>query len=56
MRLEQQPAEFKERYLRTAPAGRAALYEAKIEELRTNFALEAAAGAGAQAPSFGCQM
>ena len=46
MGLEQQLDEFKEQFLRTAPAGRAALYEAKIEELRTSFALEAAAGVG----------
>ena len=50
MGLEQQLEEFKAQFLRTAPAGRAALREAKIEELRTNFALEAAAGMGTQAP------
>jgi hypothetical protein len=38
--------EFREQFLRTFPAGRATLYEAKIEELRTNFTLEAAAGVG----------
>jgi hypothetical protein len=52
MVLEQQLEDFKEQFLRTAPAGRAALYAAKIEELRTNFALEAAAGIGTKAPSF----
>jgi len=52
MGLEQQLEEFKEQFLRMAPAGRAALYEAKIEELRTNFALEAAAGIGTKAPEF----
>ena len=52
MGLEQQLEEFKEQFLRTAPAGRPALYEAKIEELRTSFALEAAAGLGSIAPDF----
>ncbi len=52
MGLEQQLDEFKEPFLRTAPAGRPALYEAKIEELRTRFALEAAAGLGSIAPDF----
>ena len=52
MGLEQQLAEFKEQFLRTAPAGRAALYEAKVEELRTSFALEAVVGIGAIAPDF----
>jgi thiol-disulfide isomerase/thioredoxin len=52
MGLEQQLEEFKEQFLRTAPAGRPALYEAKIEELRTGFALEAAAGLGSIAPDF----
>ena len=52
MGLEQQLEEFKEQFLRTAPAGRTALYEAKIEELRSNFALEAAVGIGTQAPEF----
>ena len=55
MELEQQLDEFKEQFLRMAPAGRAALYEAKIEELRTNLALEAAAGIGPRPPSFGCR-
>jgi peroxiredoxin len=52
MGLDQQLADFKAEFLRTAPAGRAALYEAKIEELRARFALEAAAGVGAVAPDF----
>jgi len=52
MGLDQQLADFRAEFLRTAPAGRAALYEAKIEELRASFALEAAAGAGAVAPDF----
>jgi peroxiredoxin len=52
MGLEQQLEEFKQQFLRTAPAGRPALYDAKIEELRTSFALEAAAGIGSIAPDF----
>jgi peroxiredoxin len=52
MGLDQQLAELKENFLRTAPAGRPALYEAKIEELRASFARDAAAGAGAVAPDF----
>jgi peroxiredoxin len=52
MGLDQQLADFKAEFLRTAPAGRPALYEAKIEELRASFALEAAAGVGAIAPDF----
>ena len=52
MGLEQQLEEFKEQFLRTAPAGRPALYEAKIDELRTSFAVEAAAELGSMAPDF----
>jgi len=39
MSLEQDLAALKAEFSRTAPPGRAALYEAKIEELRTEFAL-----------------
>jgi peroxiredoxin len=52
MGLEQQLATFKAEFARTAPAGRPALYEAKIEELRASFALEAALGTGDEAPDF----
>jgi peroxiredoxin len=52
MGLDQQLADFKAEFLRTAPAGRPALYEAKIEELRASFALEAAAGVESLAPDF----
>jgi peroxiredoxin len=52
MSLDQQLVDFRAEFLRTAPAGRAALYEAKIEELRASFALAAAAGVGAVAPEF----
>jgi hypothetical protein len=50
MGLEQQLAAFKTEFARAAPAGRSALYEAKIEELRASFAMEAAIGVGDQAP------
>lgn len=52
MGLDQQLADFKAEFLRTAPAGRHALYEAKIEEVRAGFALEAAVGVEARAPDF----
>jgi peroxiredoxin len=52
MGLDQQLADFKAEFLRTAPAGRPALYEAKIEELRASFALEPAVGVEARAPDF----
>jgi hypothetical protein len=50
MGLDQQLADFKAGFLHTAPAGRAALSEAKLEELRASFVLGAAAGA--VAPDF----
>ncbi|MBN8900432.1 MAG: AhpC/TSA family protein [Rhodospirillales bacterium] len=52
MGLEQQLAEFKATFTRTAPPERVALYEAKVEELRASFAMESAAGVGSIAPSF----
>jgi hypothetical protein len=53
MSLQQQPLDsFKTEFVRTAPAGRAALYDAKVEELRTNFVLESAIGLGDRAPDF----
>jgi peroxiredoxin len=52
MSLEQELAAFKAEFLRTAPAGRAALYEAKIEELRADFAQERAVNVGDTAPNF----
>jgi hypothetical protein len=50
MSLEQELATFKAEFLQTAPAGRAALYEAKIEELRADFAQERAVSVGETAP------
>jgi peroxiredoxin len=52
MSLEQELAAFKAEFSRTAPAGRAALYEAKIEELRADFALERAVKVNETAPDF----
>ena len=52
LKLEQRLADFQAEFLRTAPAGRAALYEAKIGELRGSFALGATVKAGATAPGF----
>jgi peroxiredoxin len=52
MGLQQQLDAFKAEFVRTAPAGRPALYEAKIEELRASFALERAIRTGDQAPDF----
>ena len=52
MRLQQQLDAFKAEFARTAPAGRPALYEAKIEELRASFALKRAIRAGDRAPEF----
>jgi peroxiredoxin len=52
MSLGQELAAFKAEFARTAPTGRAALYEAKIEELRTEFASESAIGVDDPAPDF----
>jgi peroxiredoxin len=52
MALQQQLDAFKAEFARTAPAGRPALYEAKIEELRAGFALERAIRTGDRAPDF----
>ena len=52
MGLQQQLDAFKAEFARTAPAGRPALYEAKIAELRASFALERAIRTGDRAPDF----
>jgi peroxiredoxin len=52
MGLQQQLDVFKAEFAHTARAGRPALYEAKIEELRASFALERAIRTGDQAPDF----
>lgn len=50
MSLEQELATYKAEFVRTAPAGRAALYDAKIEELRANFAFKRAINASLDPP------
>ena len=52
MTLEQELAAFKAKFALTAPTGRAALYEAKIEELRAEFASESAISVDDPAPDF----
>jgi thiol-disulfide isomerase/thioredoxin len=52
MGLQQQLDAFKAEFARTAPVGRPALYEAKIEQLRASFAQERAIRTGDQAPDF----
>ncbi len=52
MGLQQQLDAFRAEFAHRAPAGRPALYEAKINELRASFALETAIRAGDKAPDF----
>lgn len=52
MGLQQKLDAFRAEFARTAPAGRSALYEAKIEELRASFALKRSIGLGDPAPDF----
>ena len=52
MGLQEQLDAFKSEFARTAPSGRAALYDAKIEELRASYAMEEAIGLGGEAPEF----
>lgn len=52
MGLQQQLDAFKMEFVRTAPAGRPGLYEAKLEELRAAFARERAIGLNDRAPDF----
>jgi peroxiredoxin len=52
MGLQQELDACKAEFARTAPAGRPALYDAKIEELRASFALDRAMGLDDQAPDF----
>jgi hypothetical protein len=48
MGLQQQLDAFKAEFVRTAPVGRPALYDAKLEELRARFAPKSAIGRGDQ--------
>ena len=52
MDLAEELANFRAEFERTAPVGRAALYDAKVEELRTNFSLRAALAVGDIVPNF----
>jgi peroxiredoxin len=52
MGLEQDLAEYRAQFAKTAPAGRAALYQAKVEELRAAFPLDQALAVGNEAPDF----
>lgn len=52
MDLQTQLDAFKSEFERTAPPGRAALYDAKIEELRDSFAWKEAIALGDVAPAF----
>jgi peroxiredoxin len=52
MGLQQELADFKAEFARTAPVGRAALYDAKVDELRASFPLGDALAAGDMVPDF----
>jgi peroxiredoxin len=52
MGLQGQLDALKSEFARTAPLGRLALYEAKIDELRAKFALEKTVRIGDEAPNF----
>lgn len=52
MRLEQELSDFRAEFERTAPAGRAALYNSKVEELRASFPTGDALAVGNEAPDF----
>lgn len=52
MTLEQELADFRAEWERTAPAGRAELYTAKVEELRASALFDQALRSGQTAPDF----
>jgi peroxiredoxin len=52
MTLQQELDAFRAEFERTAPAGRAALYDAKVEELRRHFPVERIPAVGGTAPDF----
>jgi len=54
MGLERDLTDFRAEFERTAPPGRAALYNVKIDELRARFALENVLAVGDAAPDFAC--
>ncbi|OZI23072.1 alkyl hydroperoxide reductase [Bordetella genomosp. 9] len=50
--LEQQLREYQAHFALTAPSGRPALYQAKIDELRSEFAFQSALKVGDRVPDF----
>ena len=52
MGLEQELTAFRAEFERTAPSGRAALYSAKVEELRRQFSVNDVLAVGDEAPDF----
>ena len=52
MKLEEQLAAVRADFARNTPADRAAVYEAKLEEIRASFVSETAVGVGHKAPGF----
>ncbi|WP_158903476.1 peroxiredoxin-like family protein [Burkholderia sp. L27(2015)] len=52
MGLEKELTDFRVEHIRTMPAGRAELYDAKVEELRANFLIENTPAMGSEAPEF----
>ena len=52
MSLQQELDDLRAEFVRTAPPGRAALYDAKVEELQRNFPIEKALKTGDHAPDF----
>jgi len=50
--LQQELDDLRAEFVRTAPPGRAALYDAKVKELRRNFPIEKALKTGDRAPDF----
>jgi peroxiredoxin len=52
MGLEKELTDFRVEHTRTMPAGRAELYDAKVEALRTSFLIENTPAMGGEAPEF----
>lgn len=52
MGLQQQLDDFRAEFVRKAPPGRAELYDAKVEEMRRTFPVDAALKKGDRAPEF----
>src|ERR1700733_15046086 len=52
MGLQEELAAFRAEFIRKAPPGRAELYDAKVDELRRQFPIDAALTKGGLAPDF----